>query len=334
MNLFKSLPFLDDTDPNVFGALIMTYSNLDEDLGTTEWDGTTAFVAGDIVYVEATHRLYEAIVGNTNKFPPDNLGAEWIDIGATNRWRAFDLGVQSQTVADVAGDGIIYKFLVNSLATAMALFNLSAGRVRVVVSEPGDELTILVDGDGDALIDDDGNVICIGAFYDQTFDLLDSGVLTDWFSYFFAETETKSQLLIRGIPAFSGSTMIVEIKGGAEPAVGEIAVGKEQLIGKLTTRGEIRALDFSRVDEDPFGNISILRRGSAKRIEYPVAWPAADNTRIDNILDDIRSQPAVFYSDDGDDGLGFFTYGFYQTYDISVISRSISFATIEVRSLI
>jgi hypothetical protein len=315
MNLFKSLPFLDDlTTSNLttFGVMILTDSNIAEDATHPEWNSGTAYVAGNIVKVTTEHKLYEAIIGNTNKFPPSNLGVEWIEIGATNRWRAFDRSVQAQTLADDAS-GITYEFQFNSLATAAAFFNLVASDVRITVTLPGETIPA----------------------YDETFELFDRSILIDWFEYFFAETETRSDLFVVGIPGFAGGTMVVEITGAPQCAVGEIAVGKLENIGQTAWGARIEALDFSRVDEDPFGNVTILRRGSAKRVDFPVMWPSTDTRRIDRILDNIRSEPAVFAATPcEDDPYGLFVYGFYQTYDINVAGPSLSYATIEVRTLV
>jgi hypothetical protein len=320
MNLFKSLPYLDDlTTSNLSepGVLVLTDSNVAEDATFAEWSGATAYVIGDKVKVTSTHKVYEAVANNTNQFPPDNLSpadptGEWIEFSATNRWKAFDQAVQSQTLADSSA-GITYEFQINSLMTAVALFNLIGSDVRITVTLPGDSV----------------------ATYDETFELFDSSLLVDWFEYFFAETETKSDILVSGLPGYFGGLMTIEITGAPVCAVGEIAAGKLENIGQTAWGGRINSLDFSRVDEDVFGNVTILRRGSAKRIEYPVMWPSNDTRRIDRILDNIRSTPAVFAATPCENGAdyGFFAYGFYQTYDINVAGPALSYATIEVRTL-
>jgi hypothetical protein len=331
MNLFKALPVLDDvttsnlTEP---GVLVLTDSNVVEDATHAEWSSVTAYVIGDIVKVTSTHKLYEATANNTNQFPPDNLGVEWIEIGATNRWKAFDAAVQSQTLADSSA-GITYEFQINSLMTAIALFNLVGSDVLIRVTPPG-----AGDWDDTAPTDDPDYVPPVD-IVTKEIELFDSSILTDWFEYFFAETETKSDILVTGLPGFAGGLLEIEITGAPVCAVGEIAAGKLVNVGQTAWGGRINTLDFSRVDEDVFGNVTILRRGSAKRIEYPVMWPSLDTRRIDRILDSIRSTPAVFAATPCENGAdyGFFAYGFYQTYDINVAGPALSYATIEVRTL-
>jgi hypothetical protein len=336
MILFKALPVLDDlTTSNLSepGVLVLTDSNVAEDAAHAEWNSATAYIAGDIVKVTSTHRLYEAVTNNTNQFPPDNLspditGGEWIEIGPTNRWKAFDQAVQSQTLADSSA-GITYTFQINSLITAIALFNLVGSDVLIRVTPPGA-------GDwDDSTPTDDPDYVPPVDIVTKEIELFDSSILTDWFEYFFADTATKSDILVDGLPGFSGGLLEIEITGAPTCAVGEIAAGKLETIGQTAWGGRINALDFSRVDEDVFGNVTILRRGSAKRIEYPVMWPSLDTRRIDRILDNIRSTPAVFAATPCENGAdyGFFAYGFYQTYDINVAGPALSYATIEVRTL-
>lgn len=329
MIVYKTIPVIDPvttselTEP---GTLALTDSNIAEDATYAEWNSGSSYLTGDIVKVTATHRLYEAQTGNTNKYPPDNLNVEWVDIGATNRWRAFDESVSVQTLADDA-TGITYEFNVNSLMTSVSLFNLVAGNVAVTVIPLGA-------GDwDDTTPTDDPDYVPPVDIVTQSEDLLNRALFVDWFEYFFAESEAKSEILFTGLPGYSGATMTIEITGAAECAVGEIVAGKAENIGDVAWGGRISTLDFSRVDEDVFGNVTILRRGSAKRVEFPVMWPSADTRRIDRVLENIRSTPAVFAATQCETTYGFFVYGFYQTYDINVAGPALSYATIEVRTL-
>lgn len=335
MNLFKSLPYLDDlTTSNLSepGVLVLTDSNVVEDATYAEWNSGTAYVIGNRVKVTTTHKVYEAVANNTNQFPPNNLspditGGEWIEFSPTNRWKAFDQAVQSQTLADSSA-GITYEFQINSLMTAVALFNLVGSDVLVRVTPPGA-------GDwDDTMPTDDPDYVPPVDIVTKEVELFDSSILTDWFEYFFAETETKSDILVTGLPGYSGGLLEIEITGAATCAVGEIAAGKLENVGQTAWGGRINTLDFSRVDEDVFGNVTILRRGSAKRVEFPAMWPSNDTSRVDRILDSIRATPAVFAATTcADDPYGFFVYGFYQTYDINVAGPALSYATIEVRTL-
>lgn len=310
MLVFASAPFVDDTDPDILGTIALVDANIVEDNDHPEYNPATTYNAGDIVKVTAQHRLYESLTTNTGQTPSSTLGTHWIDFGATNLWKPFDQLIQSQCVADV--DDLLFRFKTNTLVTSIAFFGLGGNAVTVRVwNDPSDVL------------------------YDVTKDLVDTSVLVDWFEYYFAETEVRQDVLFDGLPGFTGYTVEVEITSAAAPAkVGEIAIGKKQQIGMTATGGNIELLSFSRADVDPnFGTVSILKRPSARSVEFPLAWPTGDNARIERVLRRIESTPAVFLSDPGDEQYGFFTYGFFQNYRIRAVSRNISFATIEVNSL-
>lgn len=331
MILFKSAPF-DDIDAIAdLGKVILLDTNLAEDATYAEWDESTNYSAGNIVKLSSTHKLYESVDNNTNKFPPSFIGTHWIEAGATNSWKAFDRYIQSQTVADA--DDIHYFLQVNTLATAVALFNLSGKSLTLRVYSPQQyNWLVLGTWDDDIPLDP----LATTPSFEETRTLIDQSALVDWFEYFFAETPVRTKEVFFGLPAYTGYVIEVFIEGTSSPArVGEIAIGKQNNIGDTTTGGRIGQLSFSGVEEDTFGNLNIIPRDAARLVDYPVAWPGSDTDRILGILESVRDQPTVFagFEEDGAAPFGMLTYGFFREFDISLVSRNVVFATISVRTL-
>lgn len=314
MRVFKSAPFVDDSDPDIFGTIALIDANIEEDFGVTEWS-TAAVVTGDIRYVEATHKRYEAISDHSDRFPPNHLGTDWIELGATNLFRAFDLTTQTQTKAD--STDLRFEFKVNTLVTALALFNISGShlRVRVLPPDPGD----------DEPTDDD---------FEYEIELIDTSPLIDWFEYFFTETPALTQVFIWPVPGFSGATIEVEIDGSPQAGLGEIAAGQLISLGTTVTNGRLSFEDFSRVESDFDGGLTVIRRGAADITEFPFTFPGFDATRVRGVIKDLRATPAVFMADEEGDQLGFFTYGFVRTFNATATDRNAYFASLEVRSLL
>lgn len=309
MIVFKSAPYDDAAAIADVGKIIVVDSNVAEDVTYPEWSSVTAYSIGDIVKLTSTHKLYEATTAHTNKNPPDFLGVDWIELGATNRWKAFDQYIQAQTVADATD--ITYDLQINTLITAAAFFNLR-----------GNALTVRVYDETPTLV------------YDETVTLVDTSGLIDWFEYFFSETVSQTEVLLVNIPGYTGYTMEIEITGAAAPAaVGEIAIGKQHQVGRSIHGGQIGTIDFSTIETDTFGNVGIIRRDAAKTVNFPVWWPSSDTRRIERILEDIRARPTVFASGENQEAFGMVVYGYYQTYDISISNQKVTFGTIEVRSL-
>ena len=70
----------------------LTSSNVTEN-DYAAWSNSTTYTVGQKVIVIATHKIYECLINNKNKYPPDYTSGtlpEWLDLGATNKWKMFD----------------------------------------------------------------------------------------------------------------------------------------------------------------------------------------------------------------------------------------------------
>lgn len=106
------------------------------------WSAVTAYAVGARVIKTATHRQYECITANTGVDPAtDSTSTHWLDIGATNRWKAFDRLISDPVVR--AG-GMTYVLQPGRLTDAVALFGLNAATVRIEVSDPSVERRNLI----------------------------------------------------------------------------------------------------------------------------------------------------------------------------------------------
>jgi len=113
---------------------ILTSSNVTED-DYSEWSSSTTYADGDkVIVIGTTHKVYESLVGsNLNNNPTTDDGTNWLELSATNRWKAFD-----QKIADQVSNlnNIQYKFNdANSNVTAMSFFGLSGNSVNVTVTD-------------------------------------------------------------------------------------------------------------------------------------------------------------------------------------------------------
>lgn len=72
-----------------------------------EWASGTTYSAGTrvIVTAQGIHKVYESLVGsNLGNYPPTDITSKWLEIGATNRWKAFDGKLGSHTAGTLAPD--------------------------------------------------------------------------------------------------------------------------------------------------------------------------------------------------------------------------------------
>jgi len=113
---------------------ILTSSNVTED-DHNEWSSATTYADGDnVIVIGTTHKVYESLVGsNTNNDPTTDDGTNWLELGATNRWKAFD-----QKIADQVSntDSITYQFNdANSNITSLSMFGLDGTSCNVTVTD-------------------------------------------------------------------------------------------------------------------------------------------------------------------------------------------------------
>ena len=113
---------------------ILTSSNVAEnDYG--EWSSSTTYADGDnVIVIGTTHKVYESLVGsNLNNDPTTDDGTNWLELSATNRWKAFDQKIAAQ-VSNL--NSIEYQFNdANSNITALSMFGLSGTTCNVTVTD-------------------------------------------------------------------------------------------------------------------------------------------------------------------------------------------------------
>lgn len=289
---------------------ILTSSNVTED-DYSEWSSATTYADGDnVIVIGTTHKVYESLVGsNLNNDPTTDDGTNWLELGATNRWKAFD-----QKIADQVSNlnSIEYQFNVDSSnVTAVSMFGLSGTNVNVTVTDATD-----------------------GEVYNEDVSLLDNSEIVDLFTYFFAEQGTKTEALFTGIPPYLDSDVEVTITAetGENAKVGQIVIGFLSNFGLTTYGTSVGIEDYSRKETDAFGNFIITERAFAKLVDYDVRLETGKARTVQNTLANFRATPIVWIGSE-DEAFATIVYGFYRRFDITLEGPAYSFAAIEVEGI-
>ena len=167
---------------------ILTSSNIPED-EYPAWVSGTSYTALDKVIYE--HKIYERIVTGVGTTPPDLDQANWLDSGYTNRYRMFDNIISS--VSSRTG-GIEFTLTPNQVINGIALLNVNASTVRVVMNDPIE-----------------------GVVYDRTKELRSSSNVIDYYSYFFAPLINLGDLdtaIFLDLPNKPTATITVYVSSG------------------------------------------------------------------------------------------------------------------------
>ena len=83
-------------EPMIVTDALFVSSNVPE-TDHAAWAIATPYIAGNRVIVIATHSVYEAVGATTGDDPTTDDGTNWVRVGPTNRWRAFDGNENSLT---------------------------------------------------------------------------------------------------------------------------------------------------------------------------------------------------------------------------------------------
>ena len=299
---------MDIIRPVVVTDAVLDSSNVPEN-DYAEWNVGTAYTVGNRVILLSTHRIYEAVGSSTGVNPATDDGTNWLNIGATNRWKAFDQKI-SDPVTQL--DNISYTLTdADSTPTAVALFGLKGVTATVTVTDAVE-----------------------GVVYSQTNSLLDSDEIFDWFSYFFEEITYVSTTLFTGIPPYRGATITVTVTEdtGETAQLGQLVFGYLTELGVTTYGTAISIQDFSRKETDAFGNFIVVQRAFANLVDFDVRLPTQTAGRVRRILAEYRATPIVYVGNENS-SFGTIVYGFYRNFDITLDTPSLSFAAIEVEGL-
>ncbi|KIC12855.1 hypothetical protein RA19_00150 [Leisingera sp. ANG-M1] len=266
-------------------ALLIS-TNVPEDDGP-EWDAGTPYNLGDRVIISAEHKVFESAVASNSGADPLTSPASWLEVGATNGWRAFDRRLSAPTTK--AGQ---IKFVVEpaSLVRAVGLVGAKAASATVKVRNQ----------EGDTLVE-------------RTQMLADYGEMIDALTMVLVPPDTREFAIFEDIICQPGNQIEILIGDGSGQAeVSEVVLGDVLQIGTALYDTEVGTEDFSDFNEDQFGNVDIVERGYRDITDFPVAVQTSDAGRIKRRLNSIRAQFALYYFTTGGNDYGTTVYGRYE----------------------
>ena len=286
---------------------ILTSSNIPED-EYPAWVSGTSYTALDKVIYE--HKIYERIVTGAGTTTPDLDQINWLASGYTNRYRMFDNIISS--VSSRTG-GIEFTLTPNQVINGIALLNVNASTVRVVMNDPID-----------------------GVVYDRTKELRSSSNVIDYYSYFFAPLINLGDLdtaIFLDLPNKPTATITVYVSSGVGLVeVGEVVYGVQSIVGRTNYGTAIGITSYSRKDTDEFGKVTVIKRKNSKYADYDID---IDNTKlafVQRLFQDIDSVPCVFIGNPEMEEL--IVYGFYSDFKATISFPTVSKCTLRVEGLV
>lgn len=302
--------------PTDINDTTLTSTNVPE-TDFTDWVTATGYVEGDQRQITTPdiHTVYECIQAHTsnptNKPSVDvdtetGIGSYWIRLGATNPWAMFTDQISDRTEQ---ATNIVVTITPGDVVNGIALFNLSGVSVQVQINDPTD-----------------------GIVYDTTVELIEDEGVDDWYEYWFSPVETKSDIALIDLPAYSSADVIVTIDGGVGTAAcGLLTLGYQREIGTTEHGTSVGIIDYSRKERDTYGRPIIRDRGFSKLANYRILVETDRISFIQNLLADLRTTPLTWI---GSESYGAtIVYGYYRDFDLVFRDPVTSPANIEVEGL-
>lgn len=304
-------------DGSIDNVVIRKFSNVLEN-DNPEWV-VGSYALGEVFMVAVDtpdiHRNFESLVGSNTTNPVDDqppplgtgTGANWLNLGATNRWAMLDTVNGTQTTnAESIEIGITPGQIIN----AIAVLNVNAATVQVIVTDPTESVV-----------------------YDRTQQLISNSGINDWYAYFFTPIVRQTDVVFLDLPAFSAASIeVIVTEPGGTAAVGVLAFGVQNNIGISVFGVGLGITDYSIKETDAFGNFTIVPRSFADIADYPIVIETSRVGAIKNLLSSLRTTPAIWIGSELRPET--IVYGYYRDFDIVISGPNKSECNIEVEGLI
>lgn len=285
---------------------VLASSNVPE--SEDAWDIEATYAKDAIVRGMAagtTHNLYLSLQDS-------NLGHAvteplwWVQMGPSNRWAMFDGSNSTQTENP---DSVEVSLELTSRVDSLALLNIAAATAQVIMTDAVE-----------------------GVVYDQTFDLVSDSGIIDWWSYFFEPISRKSDLIVSGLPPFAVSTIEVKLSDvSADVRIGTLIVGLSKQIGETAMGASIGIQDYSRKEQNPFGDFVLVERAYSKRANFTVWVRRGFTDELQRMLASYRATPIVYVGSETFGSTAVF--GFYRDFSIAIEYPTHSICTLEIIGL-
>jgi hypothetical protein len=185
--------------------------------------------------------VFESLTGSNSA--PLTEKTKWLPLGKTNQLKMFDKAVNSQTTAP---DSVTVVVKPGQLANTLTLLNISGAEVTVTQSESS---------------------------YTRRQALASHNVLS-WYDFYFQEPQWIGDTVFADIPPYLNSLLTVHIKSpGNIAGLGGFFLGRPKFIGKTQWGLKAGILSYSTQEADTFGNVTLMKRASAKKMNFEVAVP-------------------------------------------------------------
>lgn len=281
-------------------------------ISTTATDATAAYNAGTSYstgqVVQYQQYRYESLQNSNTGNTPDVSPTWWLLLGPTNDWAMFDTSVSTQTTAT---SPLTVQVEPGASFTSAAFVNIENATLLNV-----------------KVYDSNGGTVQ----YDQDIDL-DDTIINDWFDYFFAEFEFKTELVVNNLPPYNTGVIEASFTSTSSPSVGAMIIGNGFYLGTTQYGLNYGIRDYSIKSTDDFGNTTFVERAFSRRMEPNVI---VENIRLNAVsknLSNLRATPTVWIASTDSRFQSTIVYGYMKDYNIEINYPTTSLIRLEIEGL-
>lgn len=299
---FKMIP------PVLVTDAILQSSTIDED-DHPAWDVGTTYASG--ARVIADHKIYLSNAdGNLGNDPrTDTAQTHWTPQKATNRWKPFDTYLADQASQAESAEWV---FEFGEVIDSLALFNLNAATVQVVVTDP-----------------------VSGVVYDQQFEMDDNRGIVDLYDYFFAPFVRSDSLSIVELPPYGSAEISLTLSDpGGEVRLGQAVFGQAEVLGTAQEDLLFPYESFTRKEPDGFGRVSVVPRDSLDVLNVEFVTPREVDTYTKGRLKARGDTPTVYLVDTQSGPGWHMVYGYVQSVTPSAQLGPLTKFSTEIQGLV
>lgn len=256
--------------PNIIDDSNFVSSDVPEDDAPLWVAGSTYALGAEVMLEHVVYKAAEALAAGVDPRLAANR-IKWPIVGATNRWRMFDM-TRGSEIQTTNADSVIVEFDMAQIYSSLSLFGLTGREVRIEI----------IDGSN-------------GTVFDETYPLISTSGITYFFAWFYTPPSSMRQFVTTELPYYSGARIRVSILyPGATVRVGKLVIGRAQDLGCTSYGTNVRFLDFSRRDRDEFGNLVLVPRRRVSERTFHVKVDSERLAAVEQAIKDFGTVPGVF----------------------------------------
>lgn len=294
------------TKPSPMTDLKLVATNVTE-ADYPEYNPSVTYAKGDRCITSATHDVWQsADDGNIGNNPLTSVG-KWASPGKTNRWRAFDDAINTQTLNPTL---IHYQIRPFSSVTNVSFLNVSnALTIRVQMIDPS-----------------------VGTVYDKTLQMTKPPEVSSWWVWSFGGRRVAAFASFDDLPAYPDADLHINIEGGASLGVGVIMFGQSRSFGMGAQYGaRVGMLSHSVRERDDFGALRLKRRLPSKRMNFSFMLSNKEVDALNGYLMEIDAVPCFFSASSEFESMNI--YGIIGNFDTVISYPDHSICDIEIEGL-